>query len=39
MQRTLWKGAISFGLGHIPVHLHFAGNRHELGMGQYRQSI
>jgi DNA end-binding protein Ku len=32
MQRTLWKGAISFGLVHIPVHLHSAEKRHELDL-------
>lgn len=32
MQRTLWKGAISFGLVHIPVHLFSAQNNHELDL-------
>jgi DNA end-binding protein Ku len=32
MQRTLWKGAISFGLVHIPVQLYSAENKHELDL-------
>lgn len=32
MQRALWKGAISFGLVHIPVELFSAEKRHELNL-------
>lgn len=32
MPRPLWKGAISFGLVHIPVHLFSAENRDELDL-------
>mgnify|MGYP000713442591 CR=1 FL=1 len=32
MQRALWKGAISFGLVHIPVELFSAEKRHELDL-------
>jgi DNA end-binding protein Ku len=32
MQRALWKGAISFGLVHIPVELFSAVKQHELGL-------
>lgn len=32
MQRSLWKGAISFGLVHIPVHLYAAENSHQLDL-------
>lgn len=32
MQRTIWKGAISFGLVHIPVQVHSAENSHELDL-------
>jgi DNA end-binding protein Ku len=32
MQRTLWKGAISFGLVHIPVQLYSAENSHSLDL-------
>ena len=32
MARSLWKGAISFGLVHIPVELHSAVQEHELDL-------
>lgn len=32
MQRAIWKGAISFGLVHIPVHLFSAEDRDELDL-------
>ena len=30
MSRALWKGAISFGLVHVPVEIYSAEKRHEL---------
>ena len=32
MARALWKGAISFGLVHIPVELHKAVESHDLDL-------